>query len=973
MQQFDNIRGYELLSSEDLSDVKGTGLYFRHKKSGARVLVVKNSDENKVFFIGFRTPPEDSTGVAHIVEHTTLCGSDKFPVKDPFIELAKGSLNTFLNAFTYPDKTVYPVASCNDKDFANLMDVYLDAVFHPNFYHDERIFRQEGWRYELFDEKEDIKLNGIVYSEMKGAYSSAEDLFYRYSQSSIFPDNQYGVDSGGDPDVIPELTYEAYLDFHKRFYHPVNSYIYLYGDIDVEERLIWLDDNYLSKYDKIELDSEVRVQKEFGGIKEVTEEYSVDRPDENGKGVFYSLNVFAGEPDDLIKGISFEVLDYVLFEAPGAPVRQALSDAGIGDDILSFYSGDIKQPSFTIGVKNAKPGQAEEFKKVVFDTLKKVVKEGVNSSSVLAAVNRQEFKYREADFGRLPKGLMYGVTCLTTWLYNDDMPLVTLHMNEAYKQIREKIGTGWFESLIEEYFLNSKHGSLLSFVPKVGLNAEKDRKVREKLAAFKQSLSHEEIQKMIRTTEELKKYQGEPSTPEQLRTIPLLSISDIRKEAKPYKYEEILKDCGRIIWSDVETNGVVYLKNMFDVRAVAKEDVGYIGLLASTLSLVDTDKHSYGDLNDEINIHTGGLGVDVGVYKRKKEKDSFFPYIYTAVKTMVSETDTAIGFVKEILLSSKFNDEKRLKELLFILRSDLESSYTENGTAVAKARVASYFSPASAFSEAVEGIDFYEFVKNLTDNFDDLKDTIIDKLQNVADTVFTRNNLTVGITCNKDDLKNCEAGIREMFKALPEKSQERSLKFTCSRKNEAFKTPGQVQYNVKAGSLEEAGEEYTGVFQVLQSMLSYGYLWNEIRVKGGAYGAGFSCNPNNGFTCFSSYRDPNLKKTYDTFESTIDYISKFEADDREMTKAILGTFGSIDAPLTPRQEGDRSIYACLRGLTIEEAQKNRDEALNCTPEAIRKTAPILKKVLDQNCFCTVGSAKEIDENNSLFMSTRTLV
>ncbi len=972
MAQFDNIPGYRLLKEEELADVKGTGLYFKHIKSGARVCVIKNDDENKVFYIGFRTPPTDSTGVAHIVEHTTLCGSTKFPVKDPFIELAKGSLNTFLNAFTYPDKTVYPVASCNDKDFANLMDVYLDAVFHPNFYKEEKIFRQEGWRYELNDEKEDIKLNGIVYSEMKGAYSSADDLFYRYCQGSIFPDNQYGVDSGGDPEHIPDLTYEQYLDFHKRFYHPVNSYIYLYGDLDVRERLTWLDENYLSKYDVIDIDSSVKIQKEFGGIREVTEEYSVDNPDENGKGVFYSLNVFAGETDDLIKGISFEVLDYVLFEAPGAPVREALTEAGIGDDIISFYSGDIQQPSFTIGVKNAKPGMKDDFKRVVFDTLKKCVKDGIKESSLKAAINRQEFRYREADFGRLPKGLMYGITCLSTWLYNDDMPFVTLHMNEAYKEVRAKIGTGWFESLVDRYFLNTGHGALLTFLPKVGLNAELEKKTAERLKAMKAGMSRAEIQKLIDDTAALKKYQSEPSTPEQLRTIPLLSVSDIRKEIKECRYEEVFKDAGKIVWENYDANGVAYIKAFFDVSGVDTKDVPYLGLM-SILTLVDTAKHTYGELNDDIYIHTGGVGMDVSTFKKYGDISSFLPCISIATKTMADEAVTAVGYLDEIIRTSKFDDVKRLRDLLFMMRSDIESSYTENGTSVARARVASYFSESASFMEAISGIDFYGFLKDITDHFDERIENVIAKLKELSAKIFTRDNLFISITCGEKELKAFERPLRDFIEALPFGKSEKHMKFVPERRNEGFKTPGQVQYNVRAGNIYLAGEKYSGVFDILRSMLSYGFLWNEIRVKGGAYGAGFSCNNVTGFTCFTSYRDPNLKNTYENFEKTIGYLETFEADDREMTKAILGTFGDIDAPLSPRQEGERSFGIYMSGVTDSERQRFRDEALNCRPDDIRKTAAVLKKVLDQNYFCTVGSAKALDEEKDLFMSTRTLV
>ncbi len=966
-----NITGYSLLKEEKLSDVQGTGLYFKHIKSGARVCVIKNNDENKVFYIAFRTPPTDSTGVAHIIEHTVLCGSDKFPVKDPFMELAKGSLNTFLNAFTYPDKTCYPVASCNDKDFANLMDVYLNAVFHPNIYKKQEIFKQEGWHYELENEEDEIKYNGIVYSEMKGAYSSPDDRFDRLSIRSIFPDNEYGVDSGGDPEVIPTLTYENYLDFHRRYYHPVNSYIYIYGDVDVEERLKWLDENYLSEYDRIEIDSSVKIQKEFGEIKECSEFYSVDEPDD--KGVFYSLNVFAGDTEDLVEGISFEVLDYVLCSAPGAPVKQALLDAGIGDDVIAYYNGDTYQPSFTIGVRNAKPGQEKLFKKTVMDALRKCAKDGLKEESLRAAVNTQEFRYREADFGRLPKGLMYGMTCLSTWLYNDDMPFNMLHMNEAYSEIKSKIGTRWFEELIEKYLINSKHGSLLTLSPKVGMNNEVEKKTAKKLADLKASMTKDEIKKLIEDTKALKKYQGEESTQEELETIPLLSLSDISKESRDYRFEEVFKDAGTVVFEDYDTNGVCYVNALFETSGIKREDVGYVGLLSDCISLVDTKSHTYQTLNDEINIYTGGIGTGVDSYSRIGENELSLPCLSLDTKMFVPEAGRALGFLEEIVTESLFTDKKRIRELLFMIRANIEGYMQYSGTTVASGRTESYFSKAACYLEATDGVDFYDFICNLTDNYEKMSDEICRKLKETSDIIFKRGNCIINVTCNREGLNECEEPIRKFLQKLPEGKAQKILDFTPSRKNEGLKTSGQVLYNVAAGNIYSEGFEYTGALEVLKSMVSYGYLWNEIRVKGGAYGTSLGANLISGRLTLSSYRDPNLKKTFEVFENLVGYLETFDADEREMTKAKIGVFGNLDAPLTPRQLGKRSFNAYMLGMKKSIIQKIRDEVFTCSIEDIRNTAKIVRSVLNQNYHCTLGSATEIDKNKDFYMKTRTLV
>ena len=970
MKDLTKVNGYTLIKSEELPDLNGTGYYLRHNKSGARVVWVENEDDNKVFSIAFRTPPTDSTGVAHIIEHTVLCGSERFPAKDPFIELAKGSLNTFLNAMTFPDKTMYPVASCNTQDFKNLMHVYLDAVFYPNIYKREEIFKQEGWHYELESEDADLIYNGIVYSEMKGAFSSPEQVLGRVSMHALYPDTAYGVESGGDPDFIPDLTYADYLDFHRRYYHPVNSYIYLYGDMDIEERLAWMDEEYLSKFEKIELDSELARQKEFGEIRTETEYYSVEEEKEDG--VYYSYNVLLGDWADLTEAIAFEILDQVLFSNPGAPVKQALMDAGLGEDFMSGMT-NLLQPHFSIAAKNAKPGERDRFMRVLREALEKCVKEGIKKTTLLATINAQEFRYREADFGRFPKGLMHGINLMSTWLYDDNEPFIYMHANKVYAELKEKVQTDYFEQLIKKYFLDSKHGVLLELVPKAGLNAEKDAALKNKLASFKAGLSKAEVLQLVADTKALKDYQDEPSTKEQLESIPMLSISDIEKKAKDFKNEKFLEGKTEAVWHNIFTSGISYIGLIFDARKVALADVPYIGLLSDVLSMVNTGLHTYQELVDEVNTYTGGFETGITTYPSLKDYKRFLPTFSVSTKALTANTGKALALLQEIMFESDFSDKKRLKEILLELKSRQEMKFMGAGHAVAIGRAASYYSENAAFDEATKGIEYYEFIKDIAANLDDKMDEVAAGLARVAAQLFTKENLIVDLTAAEDGKAALEAEIDGMLDMMYPAAEGEDLRMPCTKKNEGFKTPGQVQYVIRSGNFLDAGVPYHGSYEVLMTLLGYGYLWNEIRVKGGAYGGGISVNGLTGNAFTYSYRDPNLAETNRIYEGMPAYVESFEADEREMTKNILGTMSNVDAPMTPRTEGARSFAAYMTDKTFEDVQKVRDEILATSVEDIRNTKPMLEALLGADCICTVGSAAKVEECKELFDTVKTLM
>ena len=672
-----DLNAYEVLQTEDLSDLKSKGTLLKHKKSGARVLLMENDDENKVFTIGFRTPPSDSTGVPHIMEHSVLCGSKEFPVKDPFVELVKGSLNTFLNAMTYPDKTVYPVASCNDKDFQNLMHVYMDAVFYPNIYQNDKTFRQEGWSYKLDDPDGELTISGVVYNEMKGAFSSPEGVLDRVVLNSLFPDNTYSVESGGDPEVIPELTYEQFLDFHRKYYHPSNSYIYLYGDMNMEEKLRWLDEKYLSDFENEPVDSEIHLQKPFTEMKEVVQEYSIASEESEEDNTYLSYNKVIGTTLDEKLYLAFEILDYALLSAPGAPLKKALLDAGVGKDISGSYDNGVYQPIFSVISKNANVEQKEEFVRVIEDTLKDIVKNGINKKALRAGINYHEFRFREADFGNYPRGLMYGLQLFDSWLYDETKPFIHMQAIPTFEFLKEQVETGYFEELIQEYLLDNTHGSIVIIKPERGRTARMDKELADKLQVYKDSLSKEEIDALVKATKELEEYQEEESAPEDLAKIPVLGREDISREIAPIYNKELETGGVKLVHHEVETNGIGYTALLFDLSGIPEEKLPYISILQSVLGIIDTKNYEYSELFNEINVHTGGIGTSLELYTdvtKVKEKE-FCATFEIKGKALYPKMDVLFSMMREILMESDLGDEKRLKEILAMLKSRLQTLF----------------------------------------------------------------------------------------------------------------------------------------------------------------------------------------------------------------------------------------------------------------------------------------------------------
>ncbi len=962
----EKVSAYELHQQKSLTDIHSEGYYLVHKKTGAKVVVVTNDDSNKVFYIGFRTPPRDSTGVPHIIEHSVLCGSEKFPLKDPFIELAKGSLNTFLNAMTYPDKTVYPIASCNDKDFQNLMDVYMDAVLHPNIYKEQNIFRQEGWHYEMTSPEDDLTVNGVVYNEMKGAFSSGDSVVERGIMNALYPDTPYSNESGGDPEVIPELTYEQFLDFHSTYYHPSNSYIYLYGDMDAAEKLEWLDAEYLSHYEKLELDSSIPKQSAFEVPVKKELSYSISSGESEENNTYLSYNWSVGTALDPLQYVAFDILSYALLTSQGAPVKQALIDAGIGEDIYGGYDSGILQPTFSVIAKNANAEQEEEFEKIIRDVLAAQVRDGINKTTLLAAINGAEFKFREADFGRIPKELMLGLQMMDSWLYDGEQPF--LHMEELrmYEELRQKLKTGYFEELVQTYLLDNPHAVKLCVVPKKGLNAQREQALQEKLNRYRDSLSTEEIDRLIEDTKNLEIYHETPSTKEELDTIPLLSRDDMKKVSDPYSNVE--EKVGQIpfLWHDYDTNGIIYLDYLFDVRHIPEELVPYLSVLKMYLGRLDTKDYPFVDLMNEINLYTGGISADVMVVAVTEGEREYEAKFEIRIRTLEANLTKAMELAKSIMTDTLFEDEKRMYELLAMTKSRLQSDLREGGSVAAMRRAMSYFARREKYNDLLAGIGQYRLLEELVSSYDAKKDDLKATLRGLMEQILQPSNLTVNCTCERSGFDLVKANAALIADGLFADTEKAEQTLTLpGQVNEGFMDASQIQYVALAGNYNKSGVPYQGALRVYKCIMNYEYLWQNIRVRGGAYGCGTG-SWRTGDVAFYSYRDPNLTKTLEVYRGVADYLRSFDVDERDMTRYVIGAFSEMDAPLTPLSMGRRSLTAYLSGTTYEMLQQERDEVLATDQAAIRGLAPLMDAVLEDAYLCAIGNEEKLQEESEVF-------
>jgi Zn-dependent M16 (insulinase) family peptidase len=954
---------YTLKKEEVIIALDGTGYLLEHNKSGAKLLVIKNSDENKVFNVIFRTPPHDHTGLPHILEHSVLCGSQKYPVKDPFVELAKGSLNTFLNAMTYPDKTMYPVASCNQKDFQNLMDVYLNAVFYPNIYHDERILQQEGWHYELEAMDQDVTINGVVYNEMKGASSSPEQVLFRQILASLFPNHPYSCDSGGDPDDIPNLTLNHFLDFHRKYYHPSNSYIYLYGDLEMDEKLKWLDEHYLSQFERIDVDSKIQEVPSFKEPVKVHKTYAISSNQSTENKTFLSYNVAFQSPNSLAEDLGLQVLEYLLLDAPGAPLKEALQKLKIAEDIFGSYESDLRQPTFSIVAKNTESKHEDQFISTIQETLNELVATKIPHRKIEAALNFLEFKFREADFGRYPKGLVYSINSLESWLYDKD-PFGKFQYDQAFLTLRDGITKGFFEQLLKENILNNSHISILTLSPDPKMLEEKQQLLNKKLSDYTRSLSEEEKKKLIQQTKDLKDYQASVTPPKDLKKIPLLELSDIDQDALKVDYTVETFEHSELVIHKTFTNNIIYMGISFDFSAFPIHRLPYVSLLVSLLGKISTDNFSYSELSDEINIQTGGIGFDLGVFTPQDSPDSCLPTLQVSFKCFSENVPSTIKLVEEILTRSQFDNVHRIKDIILEVKSRLSMGLVSSGHISSITRSLSYHAPEGVYQEYTEGITFYQFIEKIIedDSFMDLSK----ELNHTLKMLLNKKNACVLINADEKHIQETKEHLTSFIHKLPLfESNLKKPDLTYEVLNEGFKTSSKVQYCALTGNFFKEGFSYTGYMKVLQTIISLDYMWTEIRVKGGAYG-GFSGFKKNGLFFLGSYRDPNLKKTFKIYHELPHYIENLNLDDREISKYIIGTLSKLDTPLTPKMKGERALGLHLSKISHVDIQRERDEILSTRLEDLTALSHLVQKVIDQKYLCVIGNEVVIDSESETF-------
>ncbi|MCK5847716.1 MAG: insulinase family protein [Caldisericia bacterium] len=963
-----DLKNYKLIKKEYIKELSTTGYYFEHSKTKAKVVYLSNDDDNKTFFIGFRTPAPDDTGVPHILEHSVLCGSKKFPIKDPFMELVKGSLQTFLNAMTYPDKTVYPVSSRNDKDFKNLMNVYLDAVLYPRIYTQPEILKQEGWHYQLDKPEDEPTISGVVYNEMKGAFSSPESVLYRDILHQMFPETSYKNESGGIPEFIPKLTQENFTNFHKRYYHPSNSFIFIYGNGNIEEHLNYIDKEYLCDFEYSPPNSEIKIQKTFEKMIESTSYYPISKEDSVDEKTYLSLSFAIGQSSDPVNTTTMDMLSYILLDSEAAPLKKALLDAGIGKDVYGSSETDVQQPVFSIFSKNANSSQKGKFKKIVFKTLEDLVKNGIDKDLIKGAINTKEFAMREADFGGFPKGLFYGLGyVMPSWLYDED-PFKYLHYEKTLSEIKNALTEPYFENFIEKNILSNNHSCLLMLEPKQGMNDENQEKLQKKLSEYKKSLSKKEIEDLIQDNKSLVAFQTAPDLLENLEKLPMLERSDIKKQIEILPQNKLNVNETETYHHDINTNGILYETLFFSMKHLKKEDLKWAGLLLDVIGKMNTKNYSYGDLDNQINIHTGGVGYSSSIIPLVEDAKKYYCFATISTKVLTKKVSIANALILEVIQGTDFSDKKRILEIVQEIRSRIEMNLMNSGHAITMNRLQSYWSPTAYLSEELGGISYYLFIKEIEKTFNQESDVVVKKLSYVLNLLFSVKPALVSVTCDGSLKEEWEQNYNVLCKKFNSiRPSETNWDFPLERKNEGFITPGNVQYVSKGFDYKSLGFSYNGQLNVLRTVVSHNYLYENVRVLGGAYGA-FSVFRNSGAALFSSYRDPNLLKTIAIYDKAWDYLSSFNESEKNMTKYIIGTIGSMDFPMTPSVKGAKATINALAGITDEFRQNEREQVLQTSKDDIRNYQNMVHKVTDKNTICVMGSEKAIKDNKEVFKS-----
>ena len=960
--------GFIVTRVTPLPDIEAVGVELTHEKSGAHVFYVRSQDDNKVFTIGFRTPSRDDTGVAHITEHSVLCGSRKYRLKEPFVELVKGSLNTFLNAMTYSDKTVYPVASRNDKDFRNLVDVYLDAVFYPLTYENPFTLRQEGWHYEINPDGA-LVYNGVVYNEMKGVYSSPDAIEEHEVNKALFPDTPYRFESGGLPEAIPTLTQEMFTDFHRKYYSPENAFIYLYGNLDIDDYLSYLDQEYLSHFSRTPgFKVQIPLQESFERTKEIKAFYPEAPDADTDHKTYLSLNIVTGTSLDQQQVMALRVLTKVLLEGDNAPLRLALLQAGLGSDVSGSLNASQLQPVFSVRVSGSDSSLQDRFISVIYRTLQEISRKGVPEDLLVAELNSEEFKVREADFNVYPKGLIYGLNAMESWLYGGD-PTACLQFTKSLDFLRGQIGTGYYENLIETLLLDNTHKVLLTLAPEPGKEEKDNAAFREEMAARKKTMSEADLASYKAIADELHARQAAEDTPEALASIPLLERTDITRKNEYEKVEISREGNHTFLFRPAFSNQISYFDWCFDMTGVPEDKLCCAYLLSDVLGKVDTDRFTYQELNTFTDKYIGGLAFAIQPYTAYDNTDHYRNYFKVTAKVLEKNEDKLFELLRALALTSHIMDRKRLREIVDEVKAGWDALFFSRGMTVASSRLASYFSQSARCSEH-DQLTYYQFLQDLCAHFDERIDQVAATLKELLSAFFHQDRLVMSLSCEASHKEEACRRMKAFVESLPHSAYAgmEAPVLSCDETNEGITTSGKVQYVLAGGNFRTHGYSYTGAMKVLETILRYGYLWTRIRVQGGAYGAGARFNQN-GVMQLSSYRDPQLVKTLETYRDLPAFLENFTASEREMTKYVIGTISLMDTPLTTAMHLEKAITTYLRGIPEGLAQTWRDEVIDCSAKDIQALAPLVRDVINDGYLCVVGSQDAIESHSQLFHRT----
>lgn len=949
----DTIHGFKVINIRHIDEINADMYEMIHEKTQAKTIWLKRDDENKTFSIAFKTTPVDDTGVFHILEHSVLNGSTRYPVREPFVDLLKGSLQTFLNAMTYPDKTVYPVSSRNDKDFVNLMRVYLDAVFHPIAVKMPNIFRQEGWHYELNDKDADPIFKGVVFNEMKGAFSSPDGVRARVLMHSLFPDTCYGNESGGDPVYIPTLTYKQFCDSHAKYYNPSNSYIFLDGDMDIDNILSIIDDEYLSHYtsdgDKIVIEEQKPVEAET-----VIQEYEV-APDDSGKGkAQIAYGYVTGKFNDYMKNVAFGLISSVLCGSNESPLKKVILNNGLGEDIYFSIEDGIYQPFVEIDVINTDIEKEPQVTEAIYSEIKRVIREGIDKDELEATLNKQEFKAKERDFGGAPKGLAFALTALDSWLYGGD-PVDSLVIDKLFTELREKIGTHYYEDLLEEFIINSKHHAKVLLKPSNTLGQKKAEDERKRLSDIKASWSEKEIDEVIEMNKELAIWQATEDTPEQQATLPQLHLKDLKKTPTELPIE-ICKHGGKntVLKHDIDTNGISYVSAYANTDDFDLKDYSLLSILLSLLGQIATENYDTIHLAQKMKSILGAFNCGFTATTDKSKNDLTF--VDVSWSSLSRNDEEAVDLVKEILYKTTFADKQAIRDIIRQNKTSLEQSFITSGHALGSVRVAAYQSVAATCTEYFSGYEGYKFIKDIAENWEEKGDELISELKQLYEKLFKRNRFTMSVTSEDkprivkrflDDLADGEEIVKKQKQAL-------------GHKREGIIVPANISYACKGSDVSDVVTGKLGTMYVLSNIMTYDYLWNNIRVRGGAYGCGFTCRMNKAAR-FYSYRDPNPANSLRVYANTPEYLQEFCKNNDNVEKYIVGTTGDYDPLVTAKAMAKLSDLEYFAGISYADKCDILTQILSTTTEDILNTIPVFEKVNKDDDVCVIGNKEAIEK------------